>query len=61
MGISKTVLSDKRSNDPTVHFEKKYIEQRRYNASSNSVLPYVDEKGPVAAKTHGVYYGHRHR
>ncbi len=33
--------------------KKKYIEQLRYNTSSNSVLLYVDEKGPVTAKTHG--------
>ena len=49
---SKTVLSNKRSNDPE-YFEKKYIEQLRYNTPSNSVLLYVDEKGPVTAKTHG--------
>ena len=34
-------------------FEKKYIEQLRYNTPSDSVLFYQDEKGPIAAKTHG--------
>ena len=50
---SKTVLSNKRSNDSRIRFEKKYIEQLRYNTPSNSVLLYVDEKGPITAKTHG--------
>ena len=37
-----------------IRFEKKYIEQLRYNTlSSDSVLLYVDEKGLVTAKTHG--------
>ncbi len=46
------MLSNKRSNDPE-YFEKKYIEQLRYNTPSNSVPLYEDEKGPVTAKTHG--------
>ena len=51
---SKTVLSNKRSNDLRIHFEKKYIEHLRYNTPSpDSVLLYVDEKGPITAKTHG--------
>ena len=33
--------------------KKSYIEHLRYNTPSNSVLLYVDEKGPVTAKTHG--------
>ena len=37
-----------------MHFEKKYVEQLRYNTPSDSVLLYVDEKGPsITAKTHG--------
>ncbi len=44
------ILSNKRSNDPE-YFEKKYIEQLRYNTPPNSVLLYVDEKGPVTART----------
>ena len=33
---------------------KKYIEHLRYNTPlPNSVLLYVDEKGPITAKTHG--------
>ncbi len=44
------VLSNKRSNDPE-YFEKKYIEQLRYNTPPNSVLLYVDEKGPITART----------
>ena len=38
-----------------MHFEKKYVEQLRYNTpSSDSVILYVDEKGPsITAKTHG--------
>ena len=48
---SKTVLSNK-SNDPE-YFEKKYIQQLRYDIPSDSVLLYVDEKGPIAAKTYG--------
>jgi hypothetical protein len=31
---------------------KKYIEQLRYNTPSDSVLLYVEENGPIAAKTH---------
>ena len=50
---SKCVLSNKRSNDSRIYFEKKYIEHLRYNTPPNSVLLYVDEKGPVTAKTHG--------
>ena len=34
-------------------FEKKYIEQLRYNTPTDSVLLYVDEKGPITAKTYG--------
>ncbi len=35
-------------------YATKHIEQLRYNTpSSDSVLLYIDEKGPVAAKTHG--------
>ena len=49
---SKTVLSNK-SNDPRIRFEKKYIQQLRYNTPSDSILLYVDEKGPITAKTHG--------
>ncbi len=49
---SKTVLSNK-SNDPEYDFEKKYIQHLRYNTPSDSVLLYVDEKGPITAKTHG--------
>ncbi len=48
---SKTVLSSK-SNDSEYALKKKYIEQLRYNTPSDSVLLYVDEKGPVTAKTH---------
>ncbi len=33
--------------------KKSYIEQLRYNTPPNSVLLYVDEKGPITAKTHG--------
>ena len=36
-----------------IRFEKKYIEHLRYNTPSDSVLLYVDEKGPITAKTHG--------
>ncbi len=36
----------------TIRFEKKYIQKLRYYIPSDSVLLYVDEKGPVAAKTH---------
>ncbi len=32
-------------------FEKNYIEQLRYNTPPNSVLLYVDEKGPITART----------
>ena len=38
---------------PRIRFEKKYVEQLRYNTPSDSVLLYVDEKGPITAKTHG--------
>ena len=36
-----------------IRFEKKYIEQIRYNTPPNSVFLYLDEKGPITAKTHG--------
>jgi hypothetical protein len=39
---SKTVLSNKRSNDTEYTLKKKYIEQLRYNTPPNSVLLYVD-------------------
>ena len=48
---SKTVLSNK--SNSSEYLEKKCIEQLRYNTPSDSVLLYVDEKGPVTAKTHG--------
>jgi hypothetical protein len=47
---SKTVLSNKRSNDPE-YSEKKYIEQLRYNTPKDSILLYLDEKGPITART----------
>jgi small nuclear ribonucleoprotein (snRNP)-like protein len=51
---SKTVLSNKRSNDSEYTLKKRYVEHLRYNTStSDSVLLYVDEKGPITAKTHG--------
>ncbi len=31
--------------------KKSYIEQLRYNTPPNSVLLYVDEKGPITART----------
>ncbi|MER5176234.1 MAG: IS630 family transposase [Candidatus Nitrosocosmicus sp.] len=36
-----------------MRFEKKYIEQLRYSTPPDPVLLYVDEKGPITAKTHG--------
>ena len=33
--------------------KKSTLEQLRYNTPSDSVLLYVDEKGPITAKTHG--------
>src|SRR6185295_16235095 len=51
---SKTVLSNKRSNDSEYTLKKRYVEHLRYNTpTSDSVLLYVDEKGPITAKTHG--------
>ena len=36
-----------------IPFEKKRIEELRYNITTDSILLYEDEKGPVVAKTYG--------
>jgi DDE superfamily endonuclease len=38
---------------PRTPFEKKRTEELRYNITTDSILLYEDEKGPVAAKTYG--------
>ena len=48
---SKTVLS--KNNDSEYALKKSHIEHLRYNTPTNSVLLYLDEKGPITAKTHG--------
>ena len=35
------------------YFEKKYIQQLRYDTPSDPLLLYVDEKGPITTKTPG--------
>jgi hypothetical protein len=38
---------------PRIPFEKKRIEELRYNTPTDYVLLYEDEKGPLVAKTYG--------
>ena len=38
---------------PWISFEKKRIEELRYNITNDSILLYEDEKGPIVAKTYG--------
>ena len=46
-------LSYQKSNDPEYTLKKSILNRLRYNTPTDSVLLYVDEKGPITAKTHG--------